>query len=558
MAAIDAIPMVLLILKLYTDREAWILAGLDSLFSLIILYLGGPGMFFYCFVPVLSISIRFHWTAGLLDALFLLAGHVLILSLRAGPLLAGVLESARPLGSSLRAGLGSIRQSLVLTLSRVMSLLLVSLFGGLLIESVKREPPLNAEEVEARQQEISYWRAAADRARAIYEMASTLSATLNANKILNAILEIGAAGFDEVSGDSYPPGNRLASAVFMFGHEGLHVAASRGLGYGEAGLTVPGERGVLRETLESGEPRVWGALADDPELSAFGAFARCRSAIGVPLCASFESYGVVLFASSKPDAFGQDHVEMFGAVSGQAAMALANAHLYEDLQREKEHIVSVEEEARTRLARNLHDGPTQSISAIAMRLNYVRLLLDRDPERVREELFKLENIARLTTKDIRTLLFTLRPLVLETQGLKAAVEQLVERYFAQEGELARADRLSIELQIEGIEDRLDASTQAVAWSVIEESLNNVRKHANAKNVGVRVAIQDGHLVAEISDDGDGFDVEETMNVYDQRLSYGLLGLQERASLVNGRTTIESTPGKGTQITLVVPLSREAD
>jgi signal transduction histidine kinase len=310
--------------------------------------------------------------------------------------------------------------------------------------------------------------------------------------------------------------------------------------------------------LSGSEPKVWGTLAGDPELDSFAVFRRCQSAIGVPLCASFESYGVVILASSIPDAFGREHVDMLSAVSSQASVALTNAHLYQDLQREKENILSIEEEARLKLARNLHDGPTQSISAIAMRLNYVRLLLDRDPERVREELFKLENIARHTTKEIRTLLFTLRPLILDTQGLKAAVEQLVERFFVLEVDGKRERQLTVDLEIEDVDSQLSLNTQAVAWSVVEESLNNVRKHANARNVVVKMGIQDGYFVAEIRDDGDGFDVAATMETYDQRSSYGLLGLQERASLVNGRTTIESTPRKGTQIKLVVPLSREVE
>jgi signal transduction histidine kinase len=193
-----------------------------------------------------------------------------------------------------------------------------------------------------------------------------------------------------------------------------------------------------------------------------------------------------------------------------------------------------------------------------MRLNYVQLLRDRDPERVREELFKLENIARHTAKDIRTLLFTLRPLVLDTQGLKAAVEQLVERLFGQEDEVGQPSGPVVHLDLEEVDDRLDSSTRAVVWFVVEESLTNVRKHANARNVTVRIAVQDGVLVADIRDDGDGFDVEETMAAYDQRTSYGLLGLQERADLVNGRTTIESSPGKGTVVNLAVPLSRVVD
>ena len=238
-------------------------------------------------------------------------------------------------------------------------------------------------------------------------------------------------------------------------------------------------------------------------------------------------------------------------MDASVAVALANAQLYDDLQEEKEHIIAVEEEARTKLARDLHDGPTQSISAIAMRLNFSRLLLDRNPKKVKDELFKLENLARRTTKEIRTMLFTLRPAVLETQGLRAAVEQLVEK-------LNETGELPVILQIEDLEDHLDVNTKAVAWFVTQESLIDVKKHAEASNVWIRMYIEDDRFVAEIEDDGVGFDFESTMANYDQRGSFGLLNLQERADLVNGKTTIESSPGRGTKVTLVIPLNTDVE
>jgi signal transduction histidine kinase len=249
------------------------------------------------------------------------------------------------------------------------------------------------------------------------------------------------------------------------------------------------------------------------------------------------------------DAFDAEHVELLSAVSNQAAVALANARLYQDLQREKEHILEVEEQARGKLARDLHDGPTQAVSAIAMRLNYARLLMGRDPAKVRDELFSLENLARRTTKDIRTLLFTLRPLVLETQGLEVALEKLVEQ-------VTETHDLQVVLDIGNLEGRLDMNTQTVAWFVTEECLTNARKHSSAKNVSIKMRIREGFLIAEIEDDGEGFDVTAVMDSYDQSTSYGLLGLQERAELVNGRATIESKPGQGTKVFLSVPLSQE--
>jgi signal transduction histidine kinase len=183
-----------------------------------------------------------------------------------------------------------------------------------------------------------------------------------------------------------------------------------------------------------------------------------------------------------------------------------------------------------------------------MRLNYARLLIGQDPGRVRDELFNLENLARRTTRDIRTLLFTLRPLVLETQGLEVALEKLVEQF-------SETEEMEVSLDLENLEGQLDMGTQTVAWYVTEECLTNARKHAHAKHISVKMRIRDGILVAEIEDDGDGFDVKGVLESYDQNSSYGLLGIQERAALVNGRTTIESRTGRGTKVSLFVPLTQ---
>ncbi len=526
-AVVDAIPLVMLYFKFYPDYAALTFSILDALFALALIYLGGTSMFFYAFFPALSMAIRFDWGTGLGSGLVLGAGYVLI--------------------SAFQSGFQGVA-SFVPLLSLV--LVLASTFCGLMAEYIKREPPLNAEEVREREEEIRRLRAAAERARAVYEMTARLSATLNYQRILDAVLEIGASAFEEPRKGQPYSRERPAGAVFLYGEEGLYVAAARNLSYEERDLPVSGERGVLNQVLNHGEAVIAGSLADDPELRQFTPFRRSRSAICVPLRAGLEVYGAVLFTSPKPDAFSEEHLELLTAVANQAAVALTNAQLYRDLQEEKEHIIAVEEEARTKLARDLHDGPTQSISAIAMRLNFARLLLDRNPQKVKEELFKLENLARRTTKEIRTMLFTLRPVVLETQGLKAAVEQLIAK-------LKETGDLPVILEIEDdLEEKLDTNIKAVAWFITEEALNNAKKYAQAEHIWVRMYTRDNYFIAEIEDDGQGFDLEATLATYDQRGSFGLLNLQERADLVNGRTTIKSAPGKGTKVTLVVPLIKE--
>jgi signal transduction histidine kinase len=114
-------------------------------------------------------------------------------------------------------------------------------------------------------------------------------------------------------------------------------------------------------------------------------------------------------------------------VAKQSVIAIQNARLYQDLEQEKNRIMEIQEESRKKLARDLHDGPTQAISAIAMRVNFARRLMDRDFKAASEELYKIEELARRTTKEIRHMLFTLRPLVLESQGLVATLESMAEK-----------------------------------------------------------------------------------------------------------------------------------
>jgi signal transduction histidine kinase len=248
--------------------------------------------------------------------------------------------------------------------------------------------------------------------------------------------------------------------------------------------------------------------------------------------------------------FATEHVEMLTAVCSQATIALQNAQLYQRLQLEKNRIVEIEENARKKLARDLHDGPTQSIAAIAMRLNYTRKLLQHDPDKVDNEIAKIEDLARRTTKEIRHMLFTLRPLVLETQGLTAALQQSIQKVHETDS------TVTIHLEAAKVEDKIDMNTQGVVYYIIEEAVGNARKHARAHNIWVRLKLEPDALIAEIQDDGEGFDVQSITSAYESRGSLGLVNMRERAELVNGELALDSAPGKGTLWTLAVPLHRD--
>jgi signal transduction histidine kinase len=177
--------------------------------------------------------------------------------------------------------------------------------------------------------------------------------------------------------------------------------------------------------------------------------------------------------------------------------------------------------------------------------------MERDTVSASDELYKVEDLARRTTKEIRHMLFTLRPLILESQGLVAALEQLAEKMRETHGQ-----NVSVEAEPGAAED-LEIGKQGVVFYIAEEAINNARKHAEAEHIWVRMRQQEGLFILEVEDDGVGFNVGAVDSHYEQRGSLGMVNMRERAELVNGLFRIESSEGSGTRITVLVPLTEES-
>ncbi len=386
-----------------------------------------------------------------------------------------------------------------------------------------------------------------ERTKAMYEMASTLSSTLHYQKILDALLDVGRVSLRERGNQ------RMASAVLLFraGDNALQVTTSRGMRHVDEARVVQGEGGIIGEALTQCIPIIGKEITKDPELQYFVAFQGMRSTLCIPLRAGYNNFGVILYACDAPNAFNEESIELLTAISTQATIALQNAVLYRNVLEEKERIVEVEEEARKKLARDLHDGPTQTVSAIAMRMSYIYRLLERQPEQVPAELKKVEDLARNTTKEIRHLLFGLRPLVLESQGLTAALGQLAEKMKETYGQNV-AVRVARD-----VEPYIDSHQQGTMFYIAEEAVNNARKHAEAEVISVTVTRKDQMVFLQISDNGVGFDLGAVDANYDKRGSLGMVNMRERTELLEGSLRIESAEGKGTTITIAFPLKEGA-
>ncbi|MDX2140219.1 MAG: GAF domain-containing sensor histidine kinase [Chloroflexota bacterium] len=385
-----------------------------------------------------------------------------------------------------------------------------------------------------------------ERTRAIYEMLMTFSETQHFERILNAALDAGQLGLRGRMGKN------LAAAVMLFQSDepGLQIIASRKFTPADKTTPAPGRSGIIGQALREAVPVIGKRGKDDPELQYYAGMQGCRSTLCVPMRAGYDNYGVLLYGSESTDAFTEEHTELLTAIGVQATIALQNYVLYQTLLEEKERISRVAEDERKQLARQLHDGPTQKVSALAMMTSIISKMLEKAPEQIPDELRKMEEIARSTTKDMRHMLFTLRPLVLEDQGLSAALQQLAEKMRDTYGQ-------DVQVRVESnIENVLDQSQQAVVFYLVEEAINNARKHAQAKLIGVDVRHKNGDLVIQIADNGVGFDVNKMSANYNSRASssLGMVNMKERAALLNGNLTIDSTPGKGTRVTVVAPLT----
>jgi signal transduction histidine kinase len=524
-AAYNLILVLLLYFKLFPPVLSFLTSLVDVLFLVAFLYVSGGGtgpLILFGLFPILVAGFRYEVITSLSIAVILV-------------LACGIFYLLEWYGT------GQIGNPFSLGVNVTVFLLAAALSS--LVSGQEREVIQ-----ETREKALGDLQAARERAEAIYEMTSTFSTTLNYHRVLDTMLDISMG-----LGGASQEGARSVGIVLLYQREGevscLGVEAARNLSKRDVHCKLAGTAGAIEQTLSSAEPVIVERIESDPELTQFSSLHRCYSVICIPLRAGFKIYGVVVLGSPRAGAYTAEHMEILTAFCNQTVVALQNAQLYHSLREEKEKIIDADGEARKKLARDLHDGPTQSVAAIAMRLNYTRLLLEREPEMVEEELEKLEVLARRTTKEIRTMLFTLRPVILETQGLVVALERYLKQLEEEAG-------LLVHLEAPDPGDRLDSEIEGVAFSIIEEAVNNAKKYAQAQNIWVRLGFEDDLFVATVEDDGLGFDMAEVLDSYDQRGSLGLIHMRERAELVEGTWTIESAIGQGTKVTLIVPLPEE--
>jgi signal transduction histidine kinase len=401
------------------------------------------------------------------------------------------------------------------------------------------------EEEETEPAEVIKLREAQEQLKGMFKMAGTLGAQLGSHHVLEAMLDVGLVGFEEVDWEGEVP----VGIVFLLKEtpEGdrLYVATSRYLDREDETRLIEGRAGLVGEVIESVGPLIHGKLEDDPELGQFSSLQKCQSAVCVPLRDEAGVYGVLLFASPESGAYTTEFMESLAIYCDQAVLALQNAEQYQGLYQEKERIIAREEQARQKLVYDLRKGPLQTMKIIAIRLGRARATLTKDPKGGMEELARVEVLARRTVRGLRALLFSLQPMTMESEGLEAALERYVQQMGGQ--------KPSIHLDIAELNERLSPKVSRVVFSIIEEAIANAREHAEANNISVQVGLQDNLFVAQIKDDGKGFYPYAETFSSESMDGLGLSTVESWAKSINGKVAINSTVGQGTTVTLTVPL-----
>lgn len=234
-----------------------------------------------------------------------------------------------------------------------------------------------------------------------------------------------------------------------------------------------------------------------------------------------------------------------GAEDGSTAAPLSAAEQSTQVRGAAQTVFRSIELAQSRVSRQLQDETAQAISDLILRAEVCERLVEMDRQKAKTEIARLKATASTALKSTRQLAQELRAPALEESGLTAALRRYVEPYRA-------GDKFHVDLQIAGLDKSLPHAVEVAVFRIVQEGLANAVKHSGAGKAEVRVHAEQGQLVATVTDEGSGFDVEAAMRQARSQDLSGLIDMQLRAELIGGSLEISSKPGLGCTISLTIP------
>ncbi|HOM03087.1 MAG TPA: histidine kinase [Acetivibrio sp.] len=213
-------------------------------------------------------------------------------------------------------------------------------------------------------------------------------------------------------------------------------------------------------------------------------------------------------------------------------------------------IIKAQEEERQRVAREIHDGPAQLMSNIVLKAEMCERLVDSEPKRAKEELKTLRSCVRDTLRDVRKIIYDLRPMSLDDLGLIPTLQRYLET-------CQEESELEVSFKTRGAFEQLRPAISLTVFRLVQEAVNNIKKHAHANKVVINLEFLEKELKLYIADDGVGFE-PGLLKTSGKNINsgFGLISMRERVELLDGKFEIDSTIGKGTRLNITLPLIPE--
>ena len=370
-----------------------------------------------------------------------------------------------------------------------------------------------------------------DRLLALADAASALAGELDADIVLQTIVEVSA----RVTGAQYAALGVIGpdESITRFITHGADEETIRAIGHyptgkGLLGLLIRDPRVIRLADLHE-HPASSGFPPNHPPMTSF---------LGAPVRSGGRVYGN-LYLTDKPGGFDENDERLIQVLAASAGAAVENALLSEQLQ-----ALAVHDE-RERISRELHDGVIQALFSIGLGLESARMIMRTHPERAETRLDSAIDGIDGAIRELRNYIFQLRPQQAAAMGLSRGLVEL-----GREFEVNALVRPLLRVQ-SGIDARAPDAYVPDLLQIVRELLSNAAKHASASTLVVGVSVEDDAIVVEVTDDGVGFDLGAGAQV-----GRGLENVRERADALEGTLTISSEPGSGTRVRLEVPLQEE--
>ena len=384
---------------------------------------------------------------------------------------------------------------------------------------------------------------------------SRVSAAISGLKDLEAILRIGLNSvFDIMEGD--------AGGIMLLDEQTktLYYRVYHGLSAKYADeMRLSLDEGIAGKVARSGRP----VLVEDISLEPSAArphlisMEGLKAFLSIPLQARGNILGVMNVASHMPRRFTKRDMHLLHSVGDLLGTAIEQAKLYEELRKSGERyrrlarqVIMAQEEERRRIARELHDETSQTLSGLALNLQALIEMAGmvgiKDSE-FNAKLRKTHSLAVEIGTEVSRLIVDLRPNLLDTLGLIPAIRQYAESNLNPRG-------VSVSFEFEGIGKSLPPEVEVGLFRWAQGAIGNIVQHSQARNATISLKREGDELVLCISDDGKGFDASQLTGIEESGRGAGLFGMKERVGLVGGVCSVQSQPGQGTAVTARIPIT----